>query len=172
MSDVTQAMVRKEFEYFSDTGVFMRIAGGRNTKIGHSNWTTGSTGYRKVMINGKTYQVHRLIWLYVHGYFPVEIDHINRVRTDNRLVNLRAVSGLQNHRNMPRYKSNTSGHMGVVWRPDANKWQAQIWYKNSTRYLGIFPDILSAIAIRRGAEWALGFHINHGKRISHAASSN
>ena len=48
-----------------------------------------SDGYLMIMINGKAYPAHRLAWLIVYGTMPDGfIDHINRVRTDNRISNL------------------------------------------------------------------------------------
>ena len=73
------------------------------------------TGYRLVEIDGVSHLVHRLIWLFVHGEFPSDIlDHINGVRTDNRIVNLRIVSHSENNQNrwsVPSFSS--SGLMGV-----------------------------------------------------------
>ena len=51
---------------------------------------------------GKTHTAHRLAWFWTHGYWPTEIDHINRDRTDNRLANLRDVPHAKEHAEHPQ----------------------------------------------------------------------
>ena len=82
---VTQELVNSIFDYDPDTGFVSYKSTGK--RAGHET----STGYRKLSIKGKLYFEHRIIWLLVHGHFPKKgsIDHINRVRHDNRLCNLR-----------------------------------------------------------------------------------
>lgn len=47
-------------------------------------------GYIHVSVFGKTYSGHRLAWFLHYGEFPeLDIDHINRDRSDNRICNLR-----------------------------------------------------------------------------------
>ena len=61
-------------------------------------------GYIQVMLNQRTYYKHRLIALqWIENPNPVhlpQIDHINHIRTDNRIGNLRWVSNLQNTNNI------------------------------------------------------------------------
>ena len=57
-------------------------------------------GYLCITINKVRYRSARLVWLYVHGQWPEhEMDHINRVRDDNRLSNLRDVTHAVNMEN-------------------------------------------------------------------------
>ncbi|EBY0956393.1 HNH endonuclease, partial [Salmonella enterica subsp. enterica serovar Kentucky] len=75
-----------------------------------------SDGYLMIMINGKAYPAHRLAWLIVYGTMPDGfIDHINRVRTDNRISNLRLVTHSENMQNRKIQKNNKSGYRGVSW---------------------------------------------------------
>ncbi|MDA6684686.1 HNH endonuclease signature motif containing protein [Escherichia coli] len=83
-----------------------------------------SDGYLMIMINGKAYPAHRLAWLIVYGTMPDGfIDHINRVRTDNRISNLRLVTHSENMQNRKIQKNNKSGYRGVSWdaKEGANK---------------------------------------------------
>ena len=95
------------------------------------------------------------------GGFPIEVDHINRIRTDNRWSNLRAVTSEMNQRNKPKNKNNTSGTVGVYWHKGRSKWVARIG-KNSI-YLGIFSNLQDAIEARKQAEIDHGYHPTHGK---------
>jgi hypothetical protein len=57
-------------------------------------------GYLLGKIFGKSYRAHRIIWLWVYGKFPLEeIDHINHIKTDNRIINLRDVDKFINNQN-------------------------------------------------------------------------
>ncbi len=82
-----------------------------------------SDGYLMIMINGKAYPAHRLAWLIVYGTMPDGfIDHINRVRTDNRISNLRLVTHSENMQNRKIQKNNKSGYRGVSWDAKYGKW--------------------------------------------------
>jgi hypothetical protein len=57
-----------------------------------------TTGYRRLSFNRKFYYAHRIIWEMYFGEIPIgkQIDHRNRVRSDNLLSNLRVVTQSQN----------------------------------------------------------------------------
>ena len=83
---VTQNRLKEIFTYDKSTGIFFRVKGTR--KVGYVN----TKGYIRISVDGKGYFAHHLAWLYVYGIFPeTTIDHINHVRTDNSIDNLRLV---------------------------------------------------------------------------------
>lgn len=116
-------------------------------------------GYQQVMIRGRNYRAHRVIWKMMTGEEPNEVDHINGQRSDNRWANLRDVDARTNHRNMCRSQANTSGVTGVGWMPDQSRWRAYIGFK----HLGSFDCVGQAIRTRKSAEKSEGYHPNHGR---------
>ena len=85
-------------------------------------------------------------------------DHINGDKTDNRLANLRDVTRLENARNMPRPKNNTSGVLGVSWSKSHGKWAARIKVEGRKLSAGHFDKFEDACAARRAANVTFGFN--------------
>lgn len=126
---------------------------------------SNSDGYRQVRIKGKDYQAHRLIMVLCFGHIPenAEIDHINHVRDDNRLVNLRFVTRRENQRNQSLSSNNTSGVTGVSFLKDRKKYIARIKVNQESICLGIFDTLEEAAAARAEANLKFKFNNNHGK---------
>ena len=127
----------------------------------------GARGYIRVRRGGVLYYAHRIIWEMHNGPIPegMQIDHINHVRDDNRIENLRLVSHKTNHRNRTMQSNNSSGVTGVSWMSKINKWRAQIMVNQVTISLGDYDDFDCAVNARINAESTYGFHENHG--VSH-----
>lgn len=149
-----------EFKQASTYAVHLR-------RIGKPAGCKHKCGYVKVLIDGQYSLAHRVIWLIAHGEWPeypaFEIDHINGVRSDNRLVNLRKVTKSGNQRNAGPRINNTSGVHGVNWKPKYNstpgdgRWVARIWNGPRHVYLGSFQTLHEASIARKAAERVLGF---------------
>lgn len=112
---------------------------------------------------GRACLEHRLVWLMHHDEWPAEIDHINGIRDDNRIENLRLVTRADNMRNSRRRKDNTSGVMGVSWHSATGKWRAYIGGQDGPLHLGMFADWFDAVCARKSAERRQGYHANHGR---------
>ena len=122
-----------------------------------------TNGYNRGNIYGIMCLAHRVIWCIVHGEWPDQIDHINGVRDDNRIVNLRDVDNQENHRNISIGSHNTSGHIGVCWAKREGVWRPRIMIDGTEISLGYYCDIKDAINARACADIKYGFHKNHGK---------
>lgn len=121
-------------------------------------------GYCEGQIFGKGTFAHRVAWKMFYGTEPDGmIDHINGVRTDNRISNIRVVDAAGNCRNICLPKNNKSGVIGVSWDRAKRKWSASIRHERKTRHLGYFNGIEDAALARKQAELKYGFHPNHGK---------
>ena len=102
---VTQERLKEVLDYNPKTGIF--------TKNGKIAGTTNSNGYIVIGIDIHRIMAHRLAWLYIYGEEPNVIDHINRIRNDNSITNLRNVDCAINSKNMKQNKNNKTGIVGV-----------------------------------------------------------
>jgi hypothetical protein len=125
-------------------------------------FTTLCNGHRRGIYDGQHIYAHRIIWKLKTGEEPPEIDHINGNPADNRWKNLRAANRTINNRNSPRRSDNASGVTGVCARGE--RWIAQIMAYGQVRHLGVYATKEEAIAARKAAEAAFGFHSNHGRK--------
>jgi len=115
----------------------------------------------------KEYLAHRVIWLLTTGAWPDnEIDHINGLRADNRIANLRAVTCDENAKNAKRRNDNLSGVVGVQRCKKSKKWVVRIKAENRNLYVGSYTLKSDAIAARKEADIKYGYHIGHGKALS------
>lgn len=136
-----QLYLKSILNYDEKTGVFSwkeKIS--KKTVIGKSAGGIDFSGYVVIGINGVVYYAHRLVWLYVHGYFPKQIDHKDGNRQNNSLKNLRECSSTQNIFNAKKAKNNKSGYKGVCWHKSAKCWEAYVCHDNKKKYLGLFPN--------------------------------
>lgn len=145
--ELTQARVRELFDYRED-GFLVRKTyqhGGRKagSVVGclHS-----ATGYLVVRIDKKLYKVHRVIYLWHHGYLPEFIDHIDVDRLNNRIANLRPATKSENMCNRKKPANNSSGYKGVYFHSQIKRWCAEIHIDRKKVFLGTFPDPESAHA--------------------------
>ena len=140
-------------------------ADGWNSKYAHKIvGSINARGYWTCTLFKTHYLVHRIVWALHYGLtFPstVHIDHINHVRTDNRITNLRLVTKAENARNYTRRSDNTSGQVGVKLNSRGH-WTAQINISGKRVHLGHHRTKEAAIAARKAAEAKYSFHPNHG----------
>jgi hypothetical protein len=137
MTELTQQRLFEALHYDCDTGLMTSKSRGR---IGMMAGCINGLGYRVIRIDKRLYAAHRLAWLYQHGCWPSGvIDHINGVRHDNRLANLRDVPKPQNHQNMKGAQKNSGTKLlGVSFNKRRQHFIAQIAVDGRTRYLGSY----------------------------------
>ncbi|MDO9381848.1 MAG: HNH endonuclease [Hyphomicrobiaceae bacterium] len=144
---LTPERLREVVSYNSETGEFRWLQNSSPYAKRHP-YSAGdvagarhSNGYLAFWVDRKKYLAHRVAFFWVHGRWPsADLDHVNRDRTDNRIVNLREASRVQNNGNSGIPNHNTSGIKGVRWHAARGKWVAQISINNRCKYLGIYAD--------------------------------
>lgn len=112
-------------------------------RVGDVAGGSDGNGYQRVMLHGKYFLSHRVVWLFANGDWPnSELDHINRIRDDNRISNLRLATASHNALNRGMRSDNTTGYKGVSFCKKHQKFFAQIWYNKGNHFLGFFdtPD--------------------------------
>ena len=138
---ITQTELKQQLHYNPDTGIFTRlVAKCRRFKAGDIAGCLSPNGYILIGINGKLYRAHRLAWLYVYGKFPKDqIDHINGIKSDNRIANLRESTHAENMQNEIKPRSNnTSGYLGVSWDKNRGNFVTSISINGKNKHLGYF----------------------------------
>ena len=140
---LTQKILRENFRYEPETGhLFWAKPNSKNRRnlvdpIGFRDKDGYVVTCTSLGGKPKHYRVHRLIWVYVHGQITDHIDHINGIRDDNRLCNLREVTHHQNMMNRPKHKS-LNKFRGVYASLNKRRWIAQISVNGSMKYIGSF----------------------------------
>ena len=150
-SGITKQFLKEHLEYQGGHLFWVKHRG--NVKIGQQFGNNHSKGYRHGKLKGESHYEHRLIWLYHNGEWPTYIDHINGIKDDNRIENLRECTSQQNSFNRKSGKSSSSKYKGVCWSKQRKKWVANYTYKSKTHHIGLYEtEEAAAEAYRKFTE--------------------
>jgi hypothetical protein len=123
------------------------------------------TSYIAIKINGKSYKAHRLAFLMMGFYLPIEVDHIDNDGTNNKWSNLRPSDRNDNKKNLPIQKSNKTGVIGVNWHKSAKKWQARAVDCSGKRIdLGRYDSFDDAVNARKKHEVDFKYYQHRGEK--------
>jgi len=140
---------------YDDGILFWRHGSGNRAAGSIAGGLNKTSGYWAVMWRGIPFQRARLIWYMFNGTSPLIVDHINGLKTDDRIENLRAATEAQNNQNRAILATSRVGLKGLH-KLKNGKYRARISV-NKRRYLiGDFPDALAAhaaYALRAMAEF-------------------
>lgn len=143
------------FEY-RDGALFWRFNRGNNAKAGARAGRLLPTGYRSIHVSGRRHQEHRLVYLMHYGFMPEQIDHINGLKADNRVENLRPATYSQNQVNTES-RTNHSGYRGVRFVPKTGRWAARVFKDGREIRVGTFATAeLAAAAYSEKAKELFG----------------
>lgn len=124
--------------YDPESGAFFWIVKtGIKTWVGKRADVGNDSGYRVIHFRYQTYLAHQVVCFLFGISGEGEIDHINGMRFDNRVENLRLVSRAENQQNRRTItKANTTGFQGV--HKKGRRFLAQITISNKNKHLGYF----------------------------------
>lgn len=150
---LTQEELKTIISYDEKTGEFKKISSTTTIRL--------NKRYLQISIKGKYRPLHRLAWFYKYGEVPIEIDHKDHNRMNNKIENLRNVDRSANLKNKSKQKNNTSGFCGVY--KSGNKWRARISIDGNIFNIGSYDTKEKAIEARKKEEVKNNFYKNHGK---------
>jgi hypothetical protein len=164
--------LRKRLRYEPETGKLFWLDYEGMPKGWRSRWkgkeaftAEDNYGYRLGAINKQMFRAHRVSWAISYGEWPSDhIDHINGVRGDNRIINLRVASYQENNKNASMQSNNTSGITGVCWAKWRSKWHARIMVNRRQLHLGYFDTLEEAAEVYKEAAIKHGFTERHGTK--------
>jgi hypothetical protein len=139
-NSITYDVAKSVFDYREDGCLIWKTPFGRKAKKGSVAGHLRTTGYVAVCINKKMFLLHRVVFLWHHGYMPTIVDHIDGDSTNNKIENLREATQSQNMMNRSASKSTKSGYKGVYLVKKSQKWQAYIAINRKNTSLGYFLD--------------------------------
>lgn len=141
MNVLTQEYIKSVLNYDPLSGDFFWTKNAYINVIGKKAGCINKDGYWQIRLNNKTYLSHRLAYLYVNGSMPKDmIDHINGIRSDNRICNLRDADSTVNNQNMrAKHKDSQSKYLGVFKNKTCKTSVAFIGVNGKQLYLGSFP---------------------------------
>jgi predicted RNase H-like HicB family nuclease len=141
---MTQDEVKELFEY-REVGLYWKEDRYSNKVKGCLAGYLDSRMYRKIHVNRKTYAMHKLVYLYHHGYMPDIVDHINGCPCDNRIENLRDVSQSANAQNRShKSKKSNTGIRNVTYNSKRNKYVVRVCCNYESKFIGEFTTLEEA----------------------------
>ena len=139
--------MQKELYYDPNTGLLWWIKPKKGRRLNRPAGRRSKGRYVTIGWNLKQYAAQHLAWLLMTGDWPKEeIDHKNRIRTDNRWKNLREATSSQNKGNTKLRDDNSSGYRGVSWHAARQKWRARLSLYPKEIHLGLFSSKRAARA--------------------------
>lgn len=150
-----RAEVMRCLHYNPGTGRFVwKVSNSNRAPVGSTAGTL-SRGYIQIQVHGRIYRAHRLAFLIMTGELPVDVDHRNERKADNRWKNLRHADHSTNGMNQRNPRAdNKVGVRGVTFDRARGKFVAELRVRGRRPLRKRFDTLEAAIVARRTAEVA------------------
>lgn len=158
---LSPAFLRELLIYQPETGQLHNAVRRGRAQKGQLVTLHTSDGYLRVTVLRRTLLAHRVAWAMHYGEWPKgELDHVNGVRDDNRIDNLREATSQENSMNRGKYRNNTSGYKGVTWDASRSKWLVAVSKGGKREHVGRYDDLEVAVCAYKTRARILhgGFH--------------
>lgn len=154
--------IRNDLDYHNGLLIYNSLTRFKS-KIGTSCGKQERLGYVRMYDGNNMVYRHRYIWTMHFGGIPIgkEVDHINHIRNDDRIENLRLVTKQYNTINRKSNKNNTSGYH-CIYPMKSGRYRVRVRFKGVT-YGSCVDSLSEAISLRNRIFIDCGFHENHGK---------
>ncbi|KKP81585.1 MAG: HNH endonuclease [candidate division WS6 bacterium GW2011_GWD1_35_594] len=147
---IDHSELRKLVKYSKITGLFTWKKARPGVSVGEQCGHVDKDGYVRIRLAGRKYYAQVLAWFYVTGEWPSgQVDHRDRVRTNNKWRNLRDVEPVVNANNRGKFSTNTSGVSGID--RSRGRWRVRITVEGKRVQVGLFRRFAAARSARREA---------------------
>ncbi len=173
MGTLTQNRLKELLEYNPETGYFTRLVTLNSTsrKGDIAGCYKNPQPYINIVIDGESYGVHQLAFLYMEGYIPEYIDHEDTITYNNKWNNLRAATSSQNRYNSKIMCHNTVGIKGISYTDGRNPYYRAGVKANGRRYRKVFSVGIHGSkdkALQLAIEWVQKTRVHlHGEFANH-----
>lgn len=165
---LTQEILKQYLDYNEWTGIFTWLKTEANSiKVGDTAGCYDQDGYVVITLLGKVYKAHRLAFLYMEGKLPpvtLDVDHDNRITSDNTWTNIRTATRSQNQQNAVRANSLSTSIKGLTLIQNGTRYKATVNLEGKV-YTKHFPVEDKDIAIQYLQNLRIHLHkefSNHG----------
>lgn len=161
---LSKEMLNELFEY-RDGEIYYKVSRSRNKAGSKAGTYRPHDNAYQVIINGKHYLTHRIVFMMHNGYLPQFVDHIDRNRSNNKIENLREATLEQNAQNAKIRKDATSGVKGVSWSKVDKAWRVRVQANGQRKDFGGFKDLeLAELVAMEARDKYHGKYANHGHK--------
>lgn len=144
---LTHKRLKELVDYDPESGYFSWKFGRPGASMGVRCGTVKKAGYTILTLDRTLFRAHRVAWFFVHGEWPKdEIDHINRMRSDNRLANLRIADRSKNGFNKPVRSDSKIGVKNVSYDQETGVYYVRLVIDKKPFNFGGFATIGEAAA--------------------------